>query len=164
MADKGNEQQIATSIKNFLEVIKGLHELAPGLESLAGIKEKVAETTAQHDQLKASMDKMTQMLQSARDEHGRVKLLCAKDLEAGRAAAKAEIERGRAEAGKLRAGAGSDITKGQNAAEEELRILNDQIVSTRKQLDMLNTQAGIAEDRRRKARKEFDDLVERVKA
>ena len=157
-----DEQQAAQSIGKFLQLIKGLGELKPGLESLGSVKQAEQETKSRLSALKIDEAALVNKTQQLRAEVGELEKKANNVKAQGKADGEAELKRAKAEGEKLLEKAKTEAGSVMHKAQQKLVSIQEETEAVQIILNETNTACKAAKQRLDQTNAELDRIVQRA--
>ena len=156
------EQQAAQSIGKFLQLIKGLGELKPGLENLGSVKQAEQETKSRLSALKIDEAALISKTQSLRMEVTGLEKKAELTKDGAKADGEAELKRCKVEGEKLLEKARTEAGSVMHTAQQKLANLSDQTEAAQAGLNEVNAEYKKAKQRLDQTNAELDRIVQRA--
>lgn len=155
-------QQASQSIGKFLQTLRGLAELKPGLESLGSVQQAEQEVKSRLSALGIDENSLRNKVGQLRAEVGELE----KKREASKAQAKvdsdAEIKRAKNESDKYHAATIASVKEVEGKASDKLVALDEKIVDAEAKLSEIRQQTKSANASLLQVQGELDRIVQRA--
>ena len=157
------EQQAAQSIGKFLQLVKGLGELKPGLESLGSVRQAEQETKSRLSALKIDEASLISKTQQLRVEIGELEKKAKAATERGKADGEAELKRAKALGIEMVEQAKADMSALIVKAKADLEEIEGSIERAQAREADCNAKAKVAKQRLDATNAELDRIVQRAR-
>lgn len=157
-----DEQQAAQSIGKFLQALKGLADLKPGLESLGSVKQAEQEVKSRLNALKIDEATLINKTKSLRVEITGLEKKAELIRDGAKADADIEVKKAEKLGVTIVEAAKKDMSEFIAKAKKELEVLQEQIANGNEEIRLVNNQVKAAKQRLDQTNAELDRIVQRA--
>ena len=157
-----DEQLAAQSIRKFVQLMKGLGELAPGLESLGSVKQAEQEAKSRLSALGIDENTVRNRVRQLQAEVVELEKKAKAATERGKADGEAELKRAKAESDAYHAKTITLVKSVESKATDRLNALDEDIAVKQAALDEVNASYKVAKQRLDQTLAELDRIVQRA--